>query len=343
MIGRLLIGLGVVVVCAGCGRTGLFAGEPLAGMDGGRVFDAGLRDASTPEAGGPDAGHDAGPLCSRSVELTAEEVEPSTVILLVDASSSMRVRFGGGLTRWEAVRAAFVGPDGVIGRIEDRVPVGLVRYTAVIVCPTLDTLPAQLGASAAIDDVLAELPGGSTPTADTLMRVRADIERLRNGFEGPLALVLATDGEPTVCDGPTRAPEFERARVVEQVELAFGEGVRTFVLGVGREIADAHLQAIANAGAGVGAGEPDAIAWRADDPATLSDQIARAVGAAASCVATLPWSVPVPCDAAVELGGEPLACNDPDGYRIVGAQIELRGAACDAFAAGASMTVRPGC
>lgn len=320
----------------GCGRTGLRVGVPAPEMDGGR--DAGRRI----DAGGPDAAHDAGTGCTRSVELTVAEVEPSTVILVVDASSSMRARFGM-LTRWDAVRSALTGPDGVLGRIEDRVPIGIVRYTAVIVCPALESRPATLFASAAIDEVLAEPPGGSTPTAATLALVRADLASLRNGFEGPPALVLATDGEPTVCDGPTGDPERERARVIEQVELAWQEGLRTFVLGVGREISEGHLQDIANAGAGVMPGGPDAVAWRADDSAALSEQVAQAVGAAASCAATLPWSVPAPCDAEVELAGERLECGAADGFRVEGARIELRGAACAAFAAGASMTVRGGC
>ena len=300
-------------------------------------------DASRVDAGGRDAGGRDGGACAREVRLSVEASEPSTVVLIVDASSSMQRDFGAGLSRWEAVREALTGRDGVIRRLEDRVPFGLIRYSASFMCPTLESRPAELRAGDGIATLLlATPPGGSTPTAETLREARADVARLAGDSTGPVSFVLATDGEPVPCDSTRDEAEIRR-RVVEQVGLAYDEGVRTFVLSVGADLSEGHLQDLANAGANVGPGDPDAPAWRADDPAALTELIATAIGAAVACVARLPWSEANPCDAEVELDGDPLICDDADGFRIEGNQLLFAGAACAAWESGARALVRTAC
>ncbi len=333
-----LLALALPLVGACGSKTALSRGERDGGMDAG--FDAGRRDAGL-DAGAPRP--DAGPPgCERSATIAFESSDPTTVILLIDASSSMGEPFGDGLTRWQAVRAALTGPGAAIERLEARVPFGLVRYSAVVECPIVDSLPAALLARDGIDALLVDLPGGATPTAEAMAFTRAELPRLRGAFAGPVSFVLATDGEPSGCDGRVTSGNPERAAAVAEVRRAFDAGVRTFVLSVGAGVSDAHLADLANAGAGVAPGQPDAPTWRADDPASLAEVVAAAVDAASSCVATLPWPV-AGCAAEVTLGGLPVACDDPDGYAIDGDRITFAGSACRAWESGLPAVVRPGC
>jgi len=330
---------GLVALCSfACSRTGL---ETAARSDGGGV-DAGPTDASRPDAGRPDAGpRDSGVPCARDAELRFETSTPNTVVLVLDGSSSMLARFGA-LTRWDAVRTALTGPDGAVRTLDDRVPFAAVRYSGTIECPGLETVEARLDSADTIDALLATFVGGSTPTAETLAAVRADVDALTDGFDGGVAFVLATDGEPVPCDGrPT--DDSVRAAVVEQVAGAFDDGISTFVLSVGADLSEAHLQDLANAGAGVRRGEPDVPAWRADDPTALTELLAVAIDAAIACTTQLPWEVADGCDAAVELDGEPLECRGADGFRVEGARLLFSGAACEAWEAGATARIRAPC
>lgn len=307
-------------------------------------MDAGAVDAARPaprDAGRP-AFRDAGAGCSRDVELRFETSTPNTVILVLDGSSSMLARFGGLPSRWAAVRAALTGPDGAVRALDDRVPFAAVRYSGTTECPGLETIAAQLESADVIDALLATFVGGSTPTAETLAAIRADVGALTAGFDTDVAFVLATDGEPVPCSGrPT--DDAVRAEVVEQVAGAFDDGISTFVLSVGADLSEAHLQDLANAGAGVRPGEPDAPAWRADDPASLAGLLATAIDAAIACTTRLPWAVDGTCDAEVELAGEALECRGADGFRVEGSRLLLSGAACEAWEAGATARVRAPC
>jgi hypothetical protein len=96
-----------------------------------------------------------------------------------------------------------------------------------------------------------------------------------------------------------------------------------------------HLQKVANVGRGLAEdATPPAPVYAPTDPAALRAQLQEIVGGALTCLVRLQGTLDVAraCDprGVVQLNGENLACDGPNGWRAVDeTTIELVGGACD--------------
>lgn len=275
--------------------------------------------------------------CPGLTEVLIPEV--ATFQIVVDQSGSMAEDFGN-QTRWEAMRATLVGMNGVVTDLQSEIRFGISLYNnpqGPGECPVVDTFSPQLDARDEIMTVLdASGPDGDTPTGESLDIALQTL--LDDNWVGPKYILLATDGEPDTCDVPNPQTNMEvnmaRNRVINAVENAFDEGVRTFVISVGQELADEHLQAVANAGQGVDMGDPDATFYRALDPAELVQAFHDIITGVRSCVLELPSALEEryapSCE--VTVNGNPYPYQDPNGWELADAtHIELVGNACTAI------------
>jgi hypothetical protein len=115
------------------------------------------------------------------------------------------------------------------------------------------------------------------------------------------------------------------------------------VISVGRDAGAAHLQEMADIGAGMPATmTPGAPVFYPEDPAALATTLQTLVGAEISCEVALDGKGVVmgkECTGEVTINGSPLACNGPggmgtgtDGWRLIDSfHIELLGTTCEMF------------
>lgn len=312
----LLFALGAV----GCGaRTPLDLPAPAPVIDGGL-------DAARPPV-------DAAPVDAwscRAIQATFHTTTP-TLVFVIDRSGSMNTPYiaprGGyrGATRWGAVLEVLVGEGGILPGLQDRVRLGAITFTSdTETCPDLQSVAPALHNAGPIGDLLHMLdPNGGTPIAETMDALAGEIATLTTDGSAP-TLVLMTDGEPAGCGDAPLDP-------AEAVARCFTLGARTYVIGLGDDVGEPYLQSMANAGAGVMPGAPDAQFW----PAVQASRFVEAIDAigrrVADCRAVL--SAPIDparaCEATVRLGDRTLACDDPNGWAALDARtIELRGEAC---------------
>ncbi len=273
-----------------------------------------------------------------SAEVQFEPVVP-TVILLIDQSGSMTSNFDG-MERWDAVRDALIDPtDGVIAALENDVRFGLALYTsnggdAGGACPVIAEEAPLVGNLAAITAIYEnEEPSGDTPTGDSIDAVVASLTD--DMSDGPKIIVLATDGEPDTCEVPN--PQQGQGESVTAAENAFTEGISTFVISVGNDVSETHLQDMANAGVGWVAGDPDAPFYVPTDQAAMVAAFEDIINGARSCVLTLDSAI-LPGQAGegtVTVNGEEIPFQDPDGWDVLSpTEIELLGASCQAIQEG---------
>lgn len=261
-----------------------------------------------------------------------------TVQLVIDRSGSMTAGFGG-TDRWAAVRAALTGPSGVVTQLEDRVLFGATTYSSNRsgACPDLEATPTRMfGNRAAIDALLARNLLTDTPTGESLRPIIDELVAARppDGEYTPVIL-LATDGMPDTCanveeNGNTAAQNLS----VMETQRAFAAGIKTYILSVGNEVGDPHLQKVANAGVGEPIGTGTAPFYKANNPAQLTDALRTIITGAISCQLDLSGTVADPALAEqsghVTLGGVPLVAGT-DWHFVDDDTIELLGMACDTF------------
>ena len=269
-----------------------------------------------------------------------------TFQLVVDQSGSMDDPFGGGMTRWEAMREALVGGEGVVATLQSQIRFGISLYRNEMgagTCPGVQELAPQLDAQDEITTLLEmQMPGGDTPTGESLTEITASL--LADDWEGEKVLVLSTDGEPDSCEvpDPMTMAEIDEARMlaIDAVRNAYDEGIRTFVISVGDEVGEDHLQDLANAGVGNGPGDPDATFWIADDTMGLIDAFNEVIAGIRPCEFTLDMTLTmqVASTCTVTVNGEAVPFMDPDGWtRSAEDEIELQGAACEAIQQGVAI------
>ncbi len=265
-----------------------------------------------------------------AVNFTAKPVTPS-ILLLIDRSDSMLFDFGG-ITRWAAMRTALVDPaNGVVTQLQGKAYFGaMIYYTEHEpnpVCPLLTTHARALNNADVIRQAMATDPTYSwTPTAKSLHAAADTFTATPAPAGSPKFIVLATDGFPSDCDGP--GPQ-EKVRTVEEAQRAFNMGIRVIPLSVADAIDDEHLQEVANAGAGVTAGMPNAPLYRGNTPADLKADFDAIIRGVVSCDVTVNGSVTQDQAALAEvlLNGRPIRFNAD--WQLVGDHtIRLLGASC---------------
>ena len=300
-------------------------------------------DVGTGGTGG--TGNTGGSSC-QSVQITPTRSIPN-VMFLVDQSGSMTAAFGGGEDRWEATHGAI---NSVVSDLDAIVRFGLTTYQSAgggstpDQCPIFDTqVDFAMDNFGAINmSYPANFPGGEdTPTGDSIDVLVNLIQADPPPAEGPTIIVLATDGEPDTCEVPN--PQTGQAEAVAAAQNAYSAGYQTFVLSVGNDVSDTHLQDVANVGVGKPVNESTNPApfWKATTPQGLEDAFRQIISDSISCEVQMDKQfddVVKACDEGdVRLNGTPLSC--PSKWRVkpgVDDVIELVSSACDTFKSGAS-------
>jgi hypothetical protein len=308
----------------------------------GRCVDGNGSGGAGGEGGGffaVSSGSGMGPDACADVVVKFEKQIP-TVMLLIDQSGSMTAAFGNG-DRWSVLYETLMNAnDGIVKTLEKDVRFGLALYTsnggnAGGTCPMLTKVPLALMNYSAIDTTYKpQAPAGDTPTGESIDSVTKDLVAFNE--PGPKIIVLATDGEPDTCAVPN--PQNGQPESIKAAQDAFGAGVKTFVISVGAEVSDAHLQDVANAGAGLPIGGADkAPFYKALDPQALVAAFDTIINGVRSCVLKLNGEVDAAGAASgkVSLDGMLLGYNDPNGWKLNGPdEIELLGTACETIKKG---------
>lgn len=260
-----------------------------------------------------------------------------TFQLVIDRSGSMDEDFGG-VSRWDATKQTLTDPQmGIVSALQSQIRFGVTLYSNPMGsrgCPTIDALAPQLDAADEISTLLdGHMPMGDTPTGESLELIAADL--LADDWPGEKIIVLTTDGEPDTCEQPDPETDQEiaqaRGAAVDAVTSAHANGIRTFVISVGSEVGEDHLQELANAGQGVGGGEPDAEFYVANDTEALVAAFESIIAGVRTCTFDLseplaPAQIP-DCELLVNDAAVPF--DDPDGWVQTGdTEIELQGGAC---------------
>jgi hypothetical protein len=278
------------------------------------------------------------------LEVDFERVTP-TVVLLIDRSGSMTQRFDDGLDRWQTLVRTLTDPqDSLIKKLESSVRFGMALYTSTggfgtgatpLECPVLTSVDISIDNFSNMAAVLSSnVPGGDTPTAESMAAVAAELQDFAE--EGPKSIILATDGDPDTCADPTaNNDDASKAQSVAAVAAAYAQGISTHIISVGSEVTASHLAALAVAGAG---GDATAQAYTALDTEALVSAFNEIVGSVRTCDFTLQGTVEA-ADAprgTVIVDGAALVFGDADGWVMPDeSTVRLQGAACSTIQADA--------
>jgi hypothetical protein len=274
------------------------------------------------------------------------EGKTPTVMLLVDQSGSMNDAFPAGksTTRWTVLRSALMDSNtGAVKQMASTVRMGLAMYTsnhgsAGGACPMLTQVGINLNNYAAINGVYQmSKPLGDTPTGESIAAVAQEL----TNEPDPKYILLVTDGLPDTCADPDASNSTMRQNAandatVKAAQAAYAQGIHLFIMGVSSDIAPSHLQAMANAGAGLDpatAGTAAAKYFVASDNQTdLAAQLSGIIGSTRTCTFHLQGTVDTAHagEGIVTLGGAPLGYNDSNGFRLNNpSELEILGTACD--------------
>ncbi|MBA2542304.1 MAG: VWA domain-containing protein [Deltaproteobacteria bacterium] len=259
-----------------------------------------------------------------AVNFTATAVVPS-ISLLIDRSGSMADPIGN-KTRYAAVRDALVEPtNGVVSTLEARAYFGASLYSTDAPCPKLYSVPRAMNNRNAIATLInGQAPAGNTPTGPSIDQAVAAFAADPPPVDSPPVIVLATDGLPNGCNGG----DGEAASIAASA-ASYAAGVRLYVLAVGNGINDSHLQKVANAGAGVAAGQPNAKFYVANTPTELRTAFEDIIGGVTSCELSINGTIDESqaMNGTVTLNGTPLTYGS-DWELVNGNVVRLLGQAC---------------
>jgi hypothetical protein len=261
---------------------------------------------------------------------------------IVAEQSNVMLDMFDGASRWSALEDALVdAPDGEITQRQSTTRFGFTAYRGLQAgCPTLDGVSPQLDAADEIAGVIAvNVPGGANPVGDALASVTDDL--VADAWDGPKTIVLVLASEPSTCDlpAPDNAVELSITRDAAEAAVvgAYDAGFPTVVVTLGEDIDAGFLQALANAGVGHQAGDPDASFFVTHDDMELAEAFAQIFQPERPCGFTLdqPLSSDLVPGCTVEVNGMPVTYDDPDGWSRPDEQtLELQGMACEAIQQG---------
>jgi hypothetical protein len=164
---------------------------------------------------------------------------------------------------------------------------GASLYTADNPCPKIyNTADRALNNLTQVKNLIeSQSPNGNTPTPAAIDSAVAQFAANPPPMGSPPIIVLATDGLPNNCNGNDT-----QAESVTAAANAYGAGIRTFILGIAG-VNDSFLQAMANAGQGVQANQPNAKYYTANSPAELQMAFQQIIGGVVSCELTISGEV----------------------------------------------------
>jgi hypothetical protein len=282
-----------------------------------------------------------------------------TVVLVLDGSCSMSTEYpsSGGMSatrcedtpnsRWAALRTALLDPAaGIVTRLEGVVEFGAAIYGTEDTCPIPGMIvnPALMNRAAIEAQYPTTPPGRYTPTGPALDQVYdqvlAPLAAMPDRDDGPLIILLATDGEPNSCDNA----DTNYQPSIDAVTRIAGGGVTTYVVSLAAAAGEFHdhLQQLANIGQSMDPTAGTAPLYEPASPEQLSADLELLIGGAVGCEVALNGTVETggECLGEVTLNGFPLGCNDPNGFVLSDERhVRLQGTACDQFMSGASAMV----
>lgn len=349
--------LATLGIAAACSSAGGISGSGGTGPGGGN--DNGAGNGTGNGTGGSTGGFDLDGSTSGDASCNHLEIpfvrQTPTVLLLVDQSTSMWDQ-----SFWEPLKTAVLS---VVSELQAEFRFGFAAYSGnAQQCPLISGDPAniQLGNYETIASAyngVVRPDKGETPTPIAIERVTPTLVAFTE--EGPKTLLLVTDGQPDFCDENQCAGD----RTVAAVQAAYAQGVGTLVVSLGDESAyAAHLNDLANAGAGLGVPHPTeqqmyacyggptgtlvgtyvppeqagtARFVNADtDTEALKASLRSLINGVRSCVFDLEGQIEVDLANAglgtVLIDGEPVTYDSPDGWRMNSAtQLEVVGEACN--------------
>jgi Mg-chelatase subunit ChlD len=340
---------------------------------GSRPDNAGSRSTSLPS--GPSSGAAAGlapnvpidkprmldPNTCASASVRASRITP-TVYLVIDGSGSMNAGFGGQGTRWQVLREAMVGSNGIVTKLESVVHFGMSIYSNndPMMCPaTVNVEPAPKNFMAISGAYPAIETGGGTPTGEALQKVVDSLPDYTAigpdaKASAPPIIVLATDGEPNGCANGVVCNWVDWANCLTQlltslanaaptydttlaaVRAAKAKGIQVWVVSLADGLNTIPgLQRTANIGAHLAEdANPGATIYSPQNPDELVGTLSKLIGDVVSCEVELEGVLVVDraCEGTVEMNGRPLDCNDADGWKPLDTKrIEITGSACERF------------
>jgi len=304
---------------AQCTATGGQCGDGYKCTDDGYCVDN-----SGPGSNGPDASCPA-------INFTPMPVTPS-IELVLDQSGSMS---GTDInpTRYQAMRTALVDPtNGVVSKLEAKAYFGAKLYT----CDNANTAPQFTDVGRALNNAMAIRtvlnaagPANSTPTAQALDQARQDFGTTPPPAGSPPIIVLATDGQPNSCGGNMSQAQYNQQSVTA-AGAAFTAGIPVYVLAISADnTLLAHLQAVANAGQGHVAGQPNIPYYPAANAAALQAAFQTIINGVISCDLKLTSMIDAnsAMSGTVMLNGQTLTYG-VDWTLVNGNIVRLTGGAC---------------
>jgi hypothetical protein len=308
-------------------------------------------------AGMPD------PNCAE-VTITASRILP-TVMLVVDGSTSMEMPYGDPVlddagvadpnappppSRWSSIREALVGPEGVVPSLQGLVRFGLAVFGTMPSCPLpMGVIAPELNNAAAITPAVpATPPGFTTPTGlalDEIVKMLPDPTMVLDGTPiGPQIILLATDGDPNACEGGLLGiPPTDYVPSINAALAAQAKHLKMYVVSVGQDAAAAHLQEMANIGAGVDRATGGAEVYYPTNTAALKSTLETLIGAELSCDLALQGQGVKPgqeCTGTVTFEGQPLECNGDNGFELKDPKtITIKGTTCETYKSSVDSTI----
>jgi hypothetical protein len=233
-----------------------------------------------PGMNGPDANCPA-------VNFTPMPKTPS-IGLVLDQSGSMYDYNLGNVTRFQAMRDALVGTNGVVTQLESKAHFGSTLYTCSGSQLALTKTPRALTNATAIRasiDSLLNTRGGNTPTPQAINDMVAQFQAAPPPAGSRPVIVLATDGLPNSCTSNTGT----ESQSVQAARNAYAAGLPVYVLAI--NLASQHFQDLANAGQGWQQGQQDFPYYVANDAAQLKAAFDTIIRGVISCDLSLTGNI----------------------------------------------------
>lgn len=265
------------------GSGGSVVGTGGSGATGGSSALGGSSMIELGGSSGDSAGTAGGPVCEG---LTAKSTQlTSTVLILVDNSSSMFDTTSTGSTSWKLLYDALMDETtGAVKPLEDQIRFGFASYKGHQAAneddPACATITSTMSSFAlhnydAINTIYEKLGSETnngnweTPTGYAIKTVAPELAAFKSDPPGPKFILLVTDGNPNTCE--TINPQCGQDRTIKAVQDAFTQGIGTIPIGIGditlsndgcnvmqARCGNDHLQDVANAGAGLPVQAPPA-------------------------------------------------------------------------------------
>ncbi len=279
---------------------------------------------------GPDASCPA-------VNFTPMPTTPS-IGLVLDRSGSMA---GTDVSpnRFQAMRDALVGTQGVVTQLETKAYFGSSLYTCAGTTVDLKNVPRALMNANAIRTSIdgSGGPGDATPTAAAIDAMVASFAATPPPAGSPPVIVLATDGAPNSCDQNLNQTQYNQQSEASAA-AAFAAGVPVYVLAIGAQQNAGHFQTLANRGQG---SATNVTYYPVTNAAALQAAFQTIINGVISCDLNLTSSI----DATQAMNGTltingVLQTYGTDWMLVGGNVIRVTGAACTMLKSSANPTVQ---